>query len=270
MAYKNDTFWQRHAPVYSDEDHLEDLGLFADEAWEWRNWFLSIGLATPLIVPIIYLSYAQGPPSLDQITVFMMISAVYCAGIEWFFAATRVRYRLVADKTWAEDKSVRPRHSDALLRHVVNTPNLYAWLAVPASIKKGLKDGEQHLLLMYVFSFSAVGALFLFMTGKYIPLAILSIIALSLIYIRGYRLRSVVKRSVRTFGDGLEPNDEVHTPLNFGDVESVELCWDNFVCRSYLRLRIGWERIAYYNPSGDPIYLLSLVKHRMPQVERID
>lgn len=42
MAYKEDTFWEEHEPVYSESEALrekaEDRGMVAEEVSDWRKW----------------------------------------------------------------------------------------------------------------------------------------------------------------------------------------------------------------------------------------
>jgi hypothetical protein len=50
----------------------------------------------------------------------------------------------------------------------------------------------------------------------------------------------------------------------FDEASGLSLRWDPVLLQEYLLVELGGMPIRYYNPTGDPLYLLRLWKQRMP------
>jgi hypothetical protein len=271
MAHKQDSFWEDHEPVYSnDPTEPEELGMVAEEVRDWKIWGSQLVLWIPIFVLVLYTFFDSGIESVGISFDLIFLIPIVCV-LEILIHSALRRYRLVEDDAWAEGETPAPRRPHALLRHIFETPELFVRLGLP---QDGDSPGYFHpytfgptiwvLFIGYgIAMFYASLGLILFL--NWLPGVYLALILVP--HYRPLRLWLRVRKGVRALGTGQEVEVAKAYPRRFEDVQRAELRWDTFLGQSYLLLGFKDKQLRYYAPTDDPLYVLRIAKHRMPQVK---
>ncbi len=273
MAFKEKTFWKDHPPISCPE--APSRGIEVERAFTWFSvWVFGFTLLTSL--GSVYLFSQPGPVDFETLYIMYMLLIPIFVPIGTLIESAGRRYCLVEEKQWAEaEGAVRWRYV-ALLNHILRTPSLYDRLAPPVerdrfkyrSVVTEMPDNPVFLSVLWLGT-CALPVLWVMWSN--FPRLWLTLIAVVVLLLRLLWLRFCVTRSVRDFGYGIESSGTtVGSRYHFADVERATIHVDPLLCQPYLRLEMGADRCRYYNPTDDDLYLVRLVKHRMPQVERID
>ncbi len=272
MAYKEDTFWEEHEPVYSESDALrekaEDRGMVAEEVSDWRKWGPSLVLSIPLLYFVTIATLRSGVDRANALFAFMMLFPIALLLTFVLQSAVR-RYRLVEDDTWVEHSPPPRRRPHALLLQVLGTHTLYARVGPPQAGESPIYFhpdirgvGHWYVVPFYVLAMcNALVGVMLYAS----PLALLYITFILLHVFRAGYMRARVKAGVRVFGMGVEGKAEEKPPHRFEAVQRAELRWDTLLQQSYLLLSTDNGDTRYYSPTNDPLYLARLAKHRIPE-----
>ena len=276
MAYKADTFWERH-PLPGGEGPYEP-GLELVEVLDERRVLWSIAAVLLLVSAAVVLELYGGswfaPALPDAIVPAWLILTAMAA-----LRGSNRRYRLYAENRSEPELGGAPERHFGMLKQVLHSPALFALLAPPEplyskpSIFKNTFPELTALLSLYLIggALMLLGGLLLFLlTPPYTLPDLLPILSVFLFFsvplLFVWWIGRRISLGVQVLGTGDVQVDGDEPLARFDEVQRAELCCDGLLGRPYLRLDLYGTALRYYSPVSEPLHLLRLAKYRMPHL----
>jgi len=267
MAFKENTFWKEHPPIAEPRTEPDDRGMAMESAF---SWFAVSWVLCAFYMGTVYLIAWPRPVDFDTFLIAFFLVWPVALPIAIVAEEARRGYRLVADGAWVEGHDAIPRSQVALLRHVLVTPSLFDRLGPPQSGRPHrfwhvVTEWPRGTAMSVAMELGTCAFIIAWVRLAHVPVLYLALLGVFLILARNSVLVYRVKQSVRNFGTGTETHGATETGrYRFEDVTGASLHVDPWLLRLYLRLDVGDRTLRYYNPTDDGLYLLRVVRHRIP------
>lgn len=238
--------------------------LMLEEHWNVPRSIVMLLLSFPMVVSAFLLVAALQDANVPALR-FFVIPCFTIYGFA-FLRAHLAQYRLYSesDRVYLP---LRPMTWRKLLRHLAENPDLVELVGhQQACLSNPGVSLSSFRTLKYVFCISAVEFLLSLVSG-YLnsPLSVLHqvqfVLSALIVAFLVLALMRITPGFSRFCVDG------VPAPLDssaFDEASRLSLRWDPLLLQEYLLVELGGMMIRYYNPTGDPLYLLRLWKQRMP------
>lgn len=259
MAWKEDTFVD-----CAPQDSTPTPRLMLEEHWNVPRSIVMLLLSFPMVSTACLIFAALQDGGLPAFR-FFVIPCFTIYGFA-FLRAHLAQYRLYSesDRVYLP---LRPMTWRKLLRHLAENPDLVELMGHQQACQVNPGVSISNLTtLKYTFCISAVEFV-LSLVSAFLksPSSVFHQIQFVLSALIVAFLVLALMRITPGFSRFCV--DGVPAPLDssaFDEASRLSMRWDPLLLQEYLLVELGGMMIRYYNPTGDPLYLLRLWKKRMP------
>ncbi len=271
MAWKEDTFWEKHPQPTSPPDYWHwkpaprpRQGLRLKPRFEITSEMLSLHF----LVLIMLHHFA---PKLFEPWLYIATFPAFIVAWWTFFnnliPSALSRYYIFDGVTKAF-VSRKPVHRFTVLTRIASDPQLMEhlgesdWRRTPAGLVWSALYGKVSIVFCAgLVALGVLGGLVEGVNSNWLfNMAIL--VATTILLVRKYNHIAPSRPRSEYEGRGEPRDDSDRVP--YDRVRTATLHWDRLLQREYLLLEHDSGHMRYYNFTGDPLYLLRLWKERMP------